>query len=168
MSVSLVDRRYGISGSQIFTSRQLVAHGALTAATAREEVVPASEYRALEAQVRELQRLLGMKTMESKLPREAVSRPAGQKAPAALDLIALEIVCERPWRQPAAPVHRAQQARRDGEDGHSCRTPSWSPTSARSSPSYRPTDIATSKPCSVGKPMRPGAQRTTQRTSTAS
>ena len=43
MSVSLVARRHGIGGSQIFTWRRLMAHGALTAATAGEEVVPASE-----------------------------------------------------------------------------------------------------------------------------
>jgi transposase len=41
--------------------------------------VAASEYRALEAQVRELQRLLGKKTMENELLREAVSRAAGPK-----------------------------------------------------------------------------------------
>ena len=43
--VSLVARRHGIGGSQIFTWRRLMAQGALTAATAGEEVVPASEYR---------------------------------------------------------------------------------------------------------------------------
>ena len=79
MSVSLVGRRHGISGSQIFTWRRLMAQVALTAATAGEEVVPASEYRALEAQVRELQRLLGKKAMENELLREAVSRAAGPK-----------------------------------------------------------------------------------------
>ena len=51
----------------------------LTAATAGEEVVPASQYRAMEAQVRELQRLLGKKAMENELLREAVSRAAGPK-----------------------------------------------------------------------------------------
>ena len=66
-------------GSQIFTWRRLMAQGALTAATAGEEVVPASEYRALEAQVRELHRLLGKKAMENELLREAVSRAAGPK-----------------------------------------------------------------------------------------
>ena len=49
MSVSLVARRHGIGGSQIFTWRRLMAKGALTAATVGEGVVPASEYRALEA-----------------------------------------------------------------------------------------------------------------------
>lgn len=56
-----------------------MAQGALTAATAGEEVVRASGFRALEAQVRELQRLRGKKTMENELLREAVSRAAGPK-----------------------------------------------------------------------------------------
>src|SRR5690606_27852133 len=79
MSVSLVARRHGISGSQVFTWRRLISQGALTAAGAGEEVVPASEYRALEVQVRELHRLLGKKAMENELLREAVSRAAGPK-----------------------------------------------------------------------------------------
>ncbi|MBB4861044.1 transposase [Novosphingobium chloroacetimidivorans] len=58
MNVSLVARQHGISRSQIFTWRRLVAQGAPTAAGAGEEVVPASEYRALQNQVAELQRLL--------------------------------------------------------------------------------------------------------------
>jgi transposase InsO family protein len=79
MSVSLVARRHGIGGNQIFIWRRLMAQGALTAAAAGEEVVPASEYRALEAQVRELHQLLGKKAMENELLREAVSRAAGPK-----------------------------------------------------------------------------------------
>ena len=79
MSVSLVARRHGIGAGQLFTWRRLMAQGALTAASAGEEVVPASEYRALQAQVSELQRLLGRKTMEAEILREAVSRAAGPK-----------------------------------------------------------------------------------------
>jgi transposase len=44
-----------------------MAQGALTAAGAGEEVVPASEYRAALQQIRELQRLLGKKTLENEL-----------------------------------------------------------------------------------------------------
>ena len=39
-SVSLVARRHGIAGNQLFTWRRLMAQGALTAAGAGEEVVP--------------------------------------------------------------------------------------------------------------------------------
>lgn len=72
MSVSLVGR-HGISASQILTWRRVMAQGVLTAGTASEEVVSASEYRALEAQVRELERPPGKKARENELLREAVS-----------------------------------------------------------------------------------------------
>ena len=78
-SVSLVARRHGIAGNLLFTWRRLMAQGALTAAGAGEAVAPASQYRALESQVRELQRLLGKKTMENEVLREAVTRAAGPK-----------------------------------------------------------------------------------------
>lgn len=42
-------------------------------------MVPASEYRALENQVRELHRMFGKKTMENEILREAISRVAGPK-----------------------------------------------------------------------------------------
>jgi len=50
-----------------------VAQGALTAAGSGEEVVPASDHRALQSQVRELQRLLGKKTLEAEILKEARS-----------------------------------------------------------------------------------------------
>jgi transposase len=77
--VSLVARRHGIGPGQLFTWRRLMNQGALTAAASGEEVVPASEYRALEAQVRELQRMCAKKTMENEILREAVARAAGPK-----------------------------------------------------------------------------------------
>lgn len=71
MSVSLVARQHGIAPNQVFTWR-LYAEGALLAVGAGEEVVPASEYRALQHQVRELQRLLGKKTLENEVLRDAL------------------------------------------------------------------------------------------------
>jgi len=56
-------RRY----SQLFAWRKLAGEGALTATQTEDEIVPASEYRALQAQVRELHRLLGKKTMEGEI-----------------------------------------------------------------------------------------------------
>src|SRR5215831_7923487 len=72
MSVSLVARQHGIAPNQVFKWRQLYAEGALSAVGAGEEVVAASEYRALQHQVRELQRLLGKKTLENEILREAL------------------------------------------------------------------------------------------------
>jgi transposase len=74
MSVSLVARQHGVAPNQLFRWRRLYAEGALSAVGAGEEVVPASEYRALQSQVRELQRLLGKKTLENEILREALDR----------------------------------------------------------------------------------------------
>jgi transposase-like protein len=63
MMVSPVARRHGVAPNQLFTWRRLVAQGSLTAAGSGEEVVPASDYRALHNQVRGLHRLLGKKTL---------------------------------------------------------------------------------------------------------
>ena len=78
-SVSLVGRRHGIGANQLFTWRRLMARGAFTAAGAGEEVVPVSELRAAQQQIRELQRLLGKKTLESEVLREAVERVTAPK-----------------------------------------------------------------------------------------
>jgi transposase len=77
--VSEVARRHEVAPNQLFTWRRLAAQGALTAAGAGEEVVPASEYRALQNQVRELQRLLGKKTLEAEILKEALERTGSKK-----------------------------------------------------------------------------------------
>ncbi len=78
-TVSIVARRHGIQPNQLFTWRKLANQGALTATAAEEDVVPASEYRALQNQVKELQRLLGKKTMEGEILKEALEIAAGPK-----------------------------------------------------------------------------------------
>jgi transposase len=79
MTVSLVARRHGVAPNQLFTWRRLVVEGALTAAGSGEQVVPASDYRALQNQVRELQRLLGKKTLEAEILKEALEHATGSK-----------------------------------------------------------------------------------------
>jgi hypothetical protein len=71
---------------------QTDAQGALTTAGAGEEVVPASELRAAHQQIRELQRLLGKKTLENKILREAVERVTAPKKLAGADCRALAVV----------------------------------------------------------------------------
>jgi transposase len=78
VTVSLVARRHGVAPNQVFSWRRLAAQGALTAAGSEEAVVPASDYRALQSQLREMQRLLG-KTMEAEILREALELAGGQK-----------------------------------------------------------------------------------------
>ncbi len=72
MSVSHVARRHGINANQIFKWRRQYEDGSLTAVTSGGEVVPASELAAANKQIRELQRLLGKKTMEAEILKEAV------------------------------------------------------------------------------------------------
>jgi transposase len=79
MTVSLVARQHGVAPNQLFTWRRLVAQGSLTAAGSGEEVVPASDYRALQNQVRELHRLLGKKTLEGRDPQSMCDFPSGRR-----------------------------------------------------------------------------------------
>jgi transposase len=72
MTVSLVARQHGINPNQLFHWRKLERVGALTAVGAGETVVPAAELEAARRQIRELQRLLGKKTLEAEILREAV------------------------------------------------------------------------------------------------
>lgn len=83
VTVSLVARRHGIQPNQLFAWRKLASQGALTATGAGEEVVAASEYRALQGQLREMQRLLGKKTMEAEILREALDVVAPKSGPCA-------------------------------------------------------------------------------------
>ncbi|EFF77305.1 transposase [Achromobacter piechaudii ATCC 43553] len=71
-TVSTVARQHGINPNQLFGWRKLYQNGSLSAVSSGEEVVPASELSEALAQVRELQRLLGKKTMENEILREAV------------------------------------------------------------------------------------------------
>ncbi len=71
-AVSLVVRRYGIIPNQLFHWRKLHQDGRLSAVSAGEAVVPASELAEVMKQIRELQRLLGKKTMEAEILKEAV------------------------------------------------------------------------------------------------
>jgi transposase len=70
--VSAVARKYGVSASQLFRWRRLADDGALEAIGADEAVVPESEAKQLRNQIRELQRLLGKKTLECEILKEAI------------------------------------------------------------------------------------------------
>jgi transposase len=78
MSLSAVARKYEIHPNQLFRWRKLMREGALSAVRASEEVVPVSEVKELRTRVRELERLLGRKSMEVEILKDAV-RIASEK-----------------------------------------------------------------------------------------
>lgn len=65
MTVSLVARQHGVAASQLFLWRKQYQEGSLTAAAMK--------------QIKELQRLLGKKTMENELLKEAVEYGRAKK-----------------------------------------------------------------------------------------
>ncbi len=72
MTVSAVARLHGVSPSLLFKWRQLMSQGGQVAVKADEDVVAVSRARELEQRVRELERLLGRKTMEVEVLKEAL------------------------------------------------------------------------------------------------
>ena len=89
MSVSLVAREEGVAASLLFQWRKLERQGALTAVSAGEAVVPASELAAARAEIAKLQRVLGKKTLENEILKEAVEpRWPPQTAPLVAGLTA--------------------------------------------------------------------------------
>ena len=78
-TVSMVARQHGVNPNQLFRWRKLHQDGGLSAVSAGEEVVPASELSDALKQIKELQRMLGKKTMEVEILREAVEYGRAKK-----------------------------------------------------------------------------------------
>jgi transposase len=72
MTVSFVARKYGISPSQLFRWRKLMAEGGKVAVGADDAVVSAQEQRELKRRIRDLERALGRKTLEVEILKEAI------------------------------------------------------------------------------------------------
>lgn len=72
MSVSFVARKHGIVPSLLFHWRRRLAEGGREAVRVDDEVIGAAEVRKLKERVRELERVLGRKTMENEILREAL------------------------------------------------------------------------------------------------
>jgi transposase len=72
MNVSVVARKYEVHPNQLFRWRRLFHEGALTAVRADEELVPCSEVKELKMRIRELERMLGRKTMETEILKDAL------------------------------------------------------------------------------------------------
>ena len=78
-SISGVARRFGLSPSLVFNWQRQMEDGGQRALEAGEAVVPESEAKMLRAKVRELERLLGKKTMESEILKEAIEIARAKK-----------------------------------------------------------------------------------------
>lgn len=71
-SISSIARKYDIHPNQLFKWRRFIELGSLVAAGSEEAVVPLSEVKELKARVRELERILGKKTMEVEILKDAI------------------------------------------------------------------------------------------------
>ncbi len=86
-TVSLVAQQHGVNPNQLFRWRKLHREGSLAAVQAGEEVVPASQFAAALKEIQALQRLLGKKTMEVEILREAVEFGRAKKWIARMPLL---------------------------------------------------------------------------------
>lgn len=77
--MSVVARRYSISANWLFLWRKLYQDGSLSAVNAGEAVVPASELSEALKQIRELQRILGKKTVEAEILKEVLEIARSRK-----------------------------------------------------------------------------------------
>ncbi|HIA7130101.1 TPA: IS3 family transposase [Escherichia coli] len=98
MTVSHVARLHGIQPSLLFKWKKQYQEGSLTAVAAGEDVVPASELATAIKQINQLQRLLGKKTMEVEILKEAVEYAQSRKLDSACALVT--------FGQGIAPVSR--------------------------------------------------------------
>ena len=78
-TVSSVARRRGVAPNLLYRWRRLLTEGGAAAVGSDEPVVGSSEVRRLEERVRDLERLLGRKTMEVEILKEALARSESKK-----------------------------------------------------------------------------------------
>lgn len=71
-SVSRVARQHGITPSLLFKWKKLMQVGGMSAIQSRDEVVSVAEYKALQKKAKQLEQLLGRKTMETEILKEAL------------------------------------------------------------------------------------------------
>ncbi|HED0311929.1 TPA: IS3 family transposase [Salmonella enterica subsp. enterica serovar Newport] len=126
MTVSLVARQHGVAANQLFLWRKQYQEGSLTAVAAGEQVVPASELASAMKQIKELQRLLGKKTMENELLKEAVEYGRPKKVDSARALVAggwrISLV-SRCLRVSRAQLHAMARWSKDWQDRRCKRKP---------------------------------------------
>jgi transposase len=79
-TVSAVARRHGVAANLLYRWRRLMTEGGAMAVGSDEPVVGSSEVRRLEERVRDLERLLGRKTMEVEILKVEADRGPGGAA----------------------------------------------------------------------------------------
>lgn len=79
MSISCVARRHGLSPSLVFRWRRLMSEGGKEAVRVDDDVVGVSEVCRLEERVRDLERMLGRKTLEVEILKEALDLARAKK-----------------------------------------------------------------------------------------
>lgn len=78
-TVSSTARRHGVAPNLLYRWRRLLSEGGAAAVDSDEPVVGNSEVKKLEERVRELERMLGRKTLEVEILREALSKAHSKK-----------------------------------------------------------------------------------------
>ena len=78
-SVSSAARRRGVAPNLLYRWRRLMTEGGAAAVGLDEPVGESSEMRRLEDRIRDLERLLGRKTMEIEILREALAKSESKK-----------------------------------------------------------------------------------------
>lgn len=104
MSISTIARRHGLSPSLVFRWRQLMSEGGKEAVRVDDDVVGASEVRRLAERVRDLERMLGRKTLEVEISKEALDLARAKRRSRCRSLrprtISVEGSDRDAWRRP--------------------------------------------------------------------
>ena len=72
MTVSYIARKYGVSSSLLFHWRNRMVESGKKAVAVDDEVVASAEVKELKRRIRELERVLGKKTLENEILKDAV------------------------------------------------------------------------------------------------
>ena len=78
-SVSSVARQYGITPSLLFKWKKLMQDGGITAVEANDQVVSVSDYNSLLKKVNQLEQMLGRKTVEAEILKDALEIAQAKK-----------------------------------------------------------------------------------------
>lgn len=78
-SVSSVARQYGITPSLLFKWKKLMQDGGVTAVEANDQVVSVTDYNSLLKKVKQLEQMLGRKTVEAEILKDALEIAQAKK-----------------------------------------------------------------------------------------